>query len=135
MRLRTWSVLTLAILASACSSLSKSWLEVDRMQRADMLTFPVRIVSVDGQILFGENHIRLNVDPGLRSLVLEAAPAELSNVVVQKSYSFAVQPCTSYVLGARRASTTARDWELVVVDKTVDAKCNPDEERRKAGLI
>lgn len=120
---------------AGCASAPLSFVRSAEATGADTQLYGVRVVSVDGHIRFERPRDRIAVDPGLRALVLEAAPTSITPRLVQKSYTLPVEPCTSYELAARRQHPGDADWTLVVKLKDPVAACDPDAERAKAGLI
>ncbi|MBI3716938.1 MAG: hypothetical protein HY255_13180, partial [Betaproteobacteria bacterium] len=90
--------------------------------------YPIRIVSVDGDIQF-RNPVQLA--PGPHSLVLEAAPGDGARGTTQRSFAFKVEPCARYFLAAARSSPVAADWKLVVVSRERVAGCIDEEELKK----
>lgn len=120
---------------AGCASAPLSFVRSSEPTGADPRLSGVRVVSVDGHIRFDRPRDRIAVDPGLRSLVLEAAAASMTPKLVQKSYTLPVEPCTSYELAARRQHPGDADWTLVVTARDPVAGCDPEAERAKAGLI
>ena len=122
-----------AAIAGCAATAPLSFLSGQPQSRAELHLYPVRIVSVDGEIHFNRPADRLNVAPGLRWLVVDAPPPRQgARTSVQKSGAFRVEPCTHYWLAARRDSAMAADWTLVVDRQERVAGCDPAEELRKA---
>ncbi|HEY8047990.1 MAG TPA: hypothetical protein VIE63_02375 [Ramlibacter sp.] len=128
-------VASIAALAGCASTAPLSFVEGVPWTKTDSTLFPVRVVSIDGHIEFSAPGKAIMISPGLRSLVLEAAPDEGAGRHIQKTYALPVQPCTHYYLGAKRTSALVSDWTLVVDAKEPVAGCDPKEELRKAGNI
>jgi hypothetical protein len=122
-------------LAGCASTAPLSFVEGVPWTRTDSTLYRVRVVSVDGHIEFNGDDKPVMVSPGLRSLVLEAAPGSGARRHVQKTYPLAVEPCTHYYLAARRSSPMDAEWTLVIDRKEPVAGCDPKEELRKAGNI
>ncbi len=92
--------------------------------------FPVRVMSVDGSINFGN---KAQLEPGRHVVVLQAATANHIYRGLQKNYVMNVEPCTRYYYLAERVSDLARDWNLKLKTSETVAGCDPAEELRKAG--
>lgn len=95
----------------------------------DVQLYPVRVVSVDGAMQF---HSPVQVEPGPRLLVLEAAPSGSARRTEMQTFAMRVEPCTRYYLAARRTSPMAAGWQLVVDAKETVAGCDPEAELKKA---
>lgn len=88
---------------------------------------PLAILSVDGQLL-RTNPVQ--VAPGLRSVVLTSGGGPNPN----RQYRMLIAPCTRYYLAAERETVTARTWEMTIVSSESVGGCDPDQERKKAGI-
>ena len=122
------------VVAAGCASTAPlSYVEGVPWTKTDLTLHPVRLVSIDGHIEFDRPHEPVMVSPGVRTLVLEAAPSEGVQRHIQKTYALRIEPCTHYYLGARRDSPMQSDWTLVVDRKEPVAGCDPQEELKKAG--
>lgn len=120
------------LLLAGCASAPLSFVEGMPLTQADPSLYPVRVVSIDGSQQFSKPSTPIQLFPGQRWLVLEAAPGKSARRVVQKSYALKVEPCTRYVFAARRASPMDSDWSLVVDRTEPVSGCNAEEELRKA---
>jgi hypothetical protein len=117
-------------LLGGCGTAPLSYLNGDLLDRSTLNRYPVRIVSVDGQIEF---HNPVQVAPGQRWVVVEAAPSAGVKLMSQQSFVLKVEPCTRYYLAADRRSPLTDEWQLVVERTEPVGSCNPQEELRKAG--
>jgi hypothetical protein len=126
---------TFVVVAGCASTAPLSYLEGVPSTKTDPTLYPVRVVAIDGHMEFDRPNEPAMVSPGLRQLVLEAAPSEGVHRHIQKSYSLAIQPCTHYFLAARRSSPMQADWDLVVDRKETVSGCDPQEELKKAGNL
>lgn len=126
--IRRLPLLTLSLLA-ACESAPLSFLDGRPKTATDPLLYPVRVVSVDGSIQFSNP---VQVEPGPRWLVLEAAPSGSARGTTQQTFVMRVEPCTRYYLGARRTSSMEATWQVVIDDQERVAGCDAEAERRKA---
>lgn len=125
--------LVAVLVLAGCAAAPLSFVEGVPQTRADTSLYPVRVVSVDGSMNFGGPEKRVQLAPGPRWLVLEAAQGQGARKVVQKAFAFKVEPCTHYFFAARRASPMDTDWSLVVERKEPVSGCNVEEELKKAG--
>jgi hypothetical protein len=78
---------------TACVSAPLSFIQ--NAANSDRFTlYPVRIVSVDGSIQFARPSKPIQISPGSRSIVFEAAPGSGARNGVQKSFALKVEPCS-----------------------------------------
>ena len=123
------AVTCLALGAAGCASAPLSFLDGHKLDRATLNRYGVRIVAVDGQMMF---HNPVQVAPGPHSIVIEALPAQGPNLQIQQAFVFNVEPCTHYYLVADRESPLLSQWMLAVERTEKVGGCNPEEELRKA---
>ena len=122
------------VVAAGCASTAPlSFVEGVPWTKTDPTLHPVRVVGIDGHMEFNRPGEPAMVSPGVRTLVLEAAPSEGVQRHIQKTYALRIEPCTHYYLAARRESPMQSDWALVVDRKEPVAGCDPQEELKKAG--
>lgn len=119
---------------TGCASAPLSYVQGKSFNRIDSHLFSVRVVSIDGSLQFRAPAERINIEPGLRSLVLESAPMGIAKKRIQKSMSLLIEPCMSYDFAAREVIGES-DWNLVIASKEAVQDCNPELERKKAGLL
>lgn len=129
------TAVSLAALAGCASTAPLSFIEGVPWTRTDPSLYPVRVVSVDAHIEFEGASKPVMVSPGVRSLVLEAAPGEGVRHHVQRTYAMRIEPCTHYYLAARKSSALASEWTLVVDRKEPVPGCDVKDELRKAGNL
>jgi hypothetical protein len=113
---------------SACETAPLSYLDGRPKTTTDPLLFPVRVVSVDGGINF-QNPVQ--VAPGPRWVVLEAAASGSARGTTQQTFVMRVEPCTRYHLAAKRNSPAEATWQVVVDSKETVPGCDPAEEMKK----
>ena len=129
-------IIALSVVVGGCATTAPlSFISGTPATRAEFHLYPVRIVSVDGTLRFQGSDVQIGVDPGVRWLVVEAAPSLGARSTIQKSFAFRVEPCTRYILAAKRDGAMASDWALVIDRKESVAACDRDEELRKAEPI
>lgn len=124
---------TLAL--AGCASAPMSFVDAMPTPRTDTSLYPVRVVSVDGSTQFGGFDRPVQLYPGTRRLVLEAAPGRSAKGSVQKSFVLQIEPCKRYYLAAKRQSPMDADWSLVEGQKDPVAGCDVKDELRKAELV
>jgi hypothetical protein len=119
----------LVLAAAGCASAPLSFLDGHKLDRVTLNRYGVRIVAVDGQMMF-QNPVQ--VAPGPHSIVIEALPAQGPNLQIQQAFVLNVAPCTHYYLVADRESPLLSQWTLAVERSEKVGGCNPQEELRKA---
>lgn len=77
----------------------------------------------------------MQLHPGTRKLVLEAAPGRSAKGSDQKSFVVQIEPCQRYSFAAKRQSPMDAAWSLVEGQKEPVAGCDVKDELRKAGLV
>jgi hypothetical protein len=131
--IRAWfaaaPTVVLAAALAACGTAPLSYLDGHLLDRSTLNRYPVRIVSVDGQIEF-RNPVQ--VAPGEHWVVVEAAPGGGVRLQSQQSFVLKVEPCTRYYLAADRRSPLLEEWQLVVERTEPVGSCDPQEEMKKA---
>lgn len=121
------------LVLAGCASAPLSFVEGVPQSRADSTLSPVRVVSVDGSIQFGGPGKPVQVSPGPRWMVFEAALGQGTRTV-QKSFLLKVEPCSRYFFAAKKKSPLDSDWSLIVDKKEAVVGCDVEEELKKAGL-
>ena len=131
MKTSTHRIFCIAIVGSlaACGSAPLSFLDGEPKTKTEALLYPVKVISVDGAMEF-RNPVQ--VAPGPRWLVLEAAPSAGARKSVQKSFVIRVEPCTRYFLAAKRATVIDADWQVVIDAKEQVPGCDVEAEKLKA---
>lgn len=124
-----------AVVLAGCASGPLSFIEGVPLTRTDSSLYPVRIVAVDGSMHFDGPSEPVQLSPGPRHVVLEAAPSRSARKTVLKSFILQIEPCRRYYLAAQRQSSMDADWTLVEDRKEVVAGCDEAEELRKAELL
>lgn len=121
-----------ALALGGCASAPLSFVDAAPTPKADMTYYPVRVVAVDDRLQFGGFGQPVQLSPGPRRLVLEAAPAASARGSVQKTFYLKIEPCRRHLLAARRASPLQADWSLVEMPPEPVGNCDVTEELRKA---
>ncbi|WP_394779803.1 hypothetical protein [Undibacterium sp.] len=119
------------VAVAACSTAPLSFLDgrLQPVSRMENNTYSVRVISIDGDYSLQNPR---PVSPGLHTLVVSAAPGHGARNVDPQTFTFAVEPCTRYFLGAKRTSKVAAGWDLSVEDKEAVSGCDPEKELAKS---
>ena len=101
---------TLTAALTACST-PYSQLYGTRYYRAPIDTYPVLVVSVDG-----EHYLRqpVLVDPGPRRVTVQAPPTVAQRYGSQRTITLDVKPCTRYYLVAVKQNRLSSDFTVKV---------------------
>jgi hypothetical protein len=101
-----------ALFASGCASTpSLSQLTGQRWLKAELNTYDVIIISVDGKHYIERPSAPVMVDPGPRSIVVQGPPVVGFSRGEQRTLKLDVKPCTRYWLEAKKSSALAQDFE------------------------
>ena len=135
MTIRKLAIAAVAVALAGCAAAPKSYIEGVPLTQADFNLYPVRVVSIDGELYFDAPRASVSVAPGVHSIALAIAPGQGARGSTQKTFAFKVLPCTRYNLAGRRENAMSADWTLVVDRMEPVSPCNPDEELKNAGVI
>jgi len=108
---------------------SRSFIDGTPQTKTDPHLYPVRFVSVDGN-LHHSNTIALT--PGPHWLEIEAMQGPASGASKTQTFVLKIQPCTYYYLGARKDPVVPDKWKLVVDEEDTIKDCDPTAELKKA---
>jgi len=100
-----------ALLAGCATSQTFSQLPGQRGLRAELNTFDVLVISVDGTSFIERPGAPVRVDPGLREIVVQGPSTAGFRFGEQRTLKLDVQPCTRYFLEARKANSLSQDFE------------------------
>ncbi len=114
---------------AGCATAPLSFLDGQPRTATDIQLYPVRVVSVDGNIEF-RNPVQ--VAPGRRLLVLEAAGSNSARGTTQQAFVMGIEPCTRYFLAARRMSPMDANWQIVIDAKETVPGCDAADEIKKS---
>ena len=127
MRARTSVLLAaaaVALVVSGCASTtSLSQLTGQRWLKAELNTFDVLIISVDGRHYIERPMAPVLVDPGPRTIVVQGPPVAGFSRGEQRTLKLDVKPCTRYWLEAKKSSALAQDFEPRVNHTEAVAGC------------
>jgi hypothetical protein len=100
-----------ALLAGCATSQTFSQLTGQRWLRAELNTFDVLVISVDGTSFIERPGAPVRVDPGLREIVVQGPSTAGFRFGEQRTLKLDVQPCTRYFLEARKANSLSQEFE------------------------
>lgn len=100
-----------ALLAGCATSQTFSQVTGQRWLRAELNTFDVLVISVDGTSFIERPGAPVRVDPGLREIVVQGPSTAGFRFGEQRTLKLDVQPCTRYFLEARKANSLSQDFE------------------------
>ncbi len=120
------------LLLAGCASAPLSTIDGKPFSKIDHRLYPVEVIAIDGRGNFGRSPVQIT--PGPHTLTLASKSNQSARGMVEKTYAFKIEPCTSYHFAARRESPMQSDWELVVESKDPVVGCNAEEEYKKAGI-
>lgn len=108
----------------ACASDGYHYSQLDghRYTRAPIDTYPVQIVRVDGKDNLDS---RVEVDPGVRKVTVQAPPTPTSRYGEQRTIELSVAPCTRYYLVAVKDNRLSNDFTVKVDYQEPVGGCTP----------
>jgi len=113
-----------ATMVAACAAPAEfSYLNGSRWTTVELNTYDTRIISVDGYTR--RQNEKLFVDPGVRTIVLEAVPTAGFFWPQQREIVVKVEPCMQYWFEAKRVNPLSQDWEPRVNYADRIAGCKP----------
>ncbi|MBS0447299.1 MAG: hypothetical protein JSR59_15270 [Proteobacteria bacterium] len=111
-----------ALSACATTDYHYSQIEGTKYHKAEMNTFPVTILSIDGK---SSPLRRIQVDPGVRHIVVQAPPVPGQRLTNERSIDLAVAPCTLYYLVATKQNALSHDFDVKVDYQEPLSGCTP----------
>jgi hypothetical protein len=115
----------LAALAGCATQEGFAYLSGYRWQKAELNTFDVQIISVDGKHYIERKGQPVMIEPGLRTIVVQGPPTAGFTYGEQRTLKLDVQPCTRYWLEAKKANALSQDFEPRVNYSEPIAGCTP----------
>jgi hypothetical protein len=101
------------------------YLHGERWQKAELNTFDVIIISVDGTHYIERRDRPVMIEPGLRKIVVQGPPVTGFAYGEQRTLVLDVKPCTRYWLEAKKANPLTQDFEPRVNYQEPLAGCTP----------
>lgn len=106
------AVAAMALLGAGCATTDTfSQLTGNRWHKAELNTYDVAIISVDGKHYIERPGTPVMIDPGPRTIVLQAPAVAGFRYGEQRALKLDVQPCTKYWLEAKKAGPLSQDFE------------------------
>ena len=116
----------LVALASACATQAGvSHLTGERWRKAELNTYDVTIISVDGSHYIERRNQPVIIEPGLRKIVVQGPPASGFTYGEQRTLTLDVKPCTRYFLEAKKSGPQSQNFEPRVNFEEPLAGCTP----------
>lgn len=111
--LRSLSVAVwLAVLLAGCATADTfSYIQGQRWSKAELNTFDVTIIRVDGEDTIQRGTTPIRIDPGLHRIVVQGPPAAGFRFGEQRTLTLEVKPCTRYWLEAKKHNSLSQDFE------------------------
>jgi hypothetical protein len=125
---RIAAVAALVALISACATQSGvSHLTGERWRKAELNTYDVTIISVDGSHYIERRNQPVIIEPGLRKIVVQGPPASGFTYGEQRTLTLDVKPCTRYFLEAKKPGPLSQDFEPRINYEEPLAGCTPNK--------
>jgi hypothetical protein len=113
MNARSFLLIPAVLALTACGTVvNQAQIDGTLYTRVHMNRYPVVVSAVDGQST--PTWRPMWVEPGRRTLSVDAPPARGFTLPVRKEIAFDVKPCTRYYFGAQRTNALTNAWEFVV---------------------
>lgn len=102
-----------AVVIGGCATATTSYSQLTgkRWSKADINTFDVLIISVDGRHEIERGSAPVLVEPGMRKIVVQGPPTAGFTYGQQRTLTLDVKPCTRYWLEAKKANALSQDFE------------------------
>jgi hypothetical protein len=124
---RIAALAAVAALIAGCATTQDgfAYLTGQRWKKAELNTFDVIIISVDGTHYIERKDRPVMIDPGLRTIVVQGPPTAGFPYGEQRALKLDVQPCTRYWLEAKKQNALSQDFEPRVNYTEPIAGCSP----------
>jgi hypothetical protein len=99
------------LLGGCATPQSFSQLTGYRWLKAELNTYDVIIMSVDDRDYIERRGLPVQIDPGLRSIVVQGPSTAGFTYGEQRRLELFLQPCTRYYLEAKKENSLAQDFE------------------------
>ena len=116
-----------AVVIGGCATATTSYSQLTgkRWSKADINTFDVLIISVDGRHEIERGSAPVLVEPGMRKIVVQGPPTAGFTYGQQRTLTLDVKPCTRYWLEAKKANALSQDFEPRVNYTETVSGCAP----------
>jgi hypothetical protein len=113
------------ILAAGCASQAPfSYVQGNRWLKAELDTFDVIILSVDGKDYIQRGDSPLMIDPGMRTIVVQG-PMVAGIRPEERTLTLDAKPCTRYWLEAKKSTRLSQDFEPRINHSEPIGGCSP----------
>ncbi len=110
MTLRSASLLAAALLAGCASTEPFSYIQGQRWNKAELNTFDVTVIRVDGTDYVQHGYEPIRIDPGAHKIVVQGPRTAGFPYGQQRTLTLDVKPCTRYWLEAKKDNTLSQDF-------------------------
>lgn len=123
---RVTTAAALALALSACATQDGvAQLTGERWRKAELNTYDVTIISVDGSHYIERRNQPVIIEPGPRKIVVQGPPASGFTYGEQRTLTLDVKPCTRYFIEAKKSGPLSQDFEPRVNFEEPLAGCTP----------
>lgn len=105
-----WLVSAAAFAAGCATGEPFSQLDGQRWRRAELNTYDVTIISVDGEH-YVQRGTPIRIEPGPRKIVVQGPATAGFRFGEQRTLELNVEPCTRYWVEAKKATALSQDFE------------------------
>lgn len=111
--MRFISTVAIAGLAAATTACTTPYSELygSRYYRTPIDTYPVSVISVDGEYFLRQP---ARIEPGARRVTVQGPPTVAQSTGKQQTLTLEVKPCTRYYLVAQKANRLSSDFAVKV---------------------
>jgi hypothetical protein len=114
-----------AALMSGCAGYHYSLIDGQRYSKVPIDTYPLQIMRVDGESAPLNPHQPMQVEPGLRSVVVSTYPSVTRRYGEERTMQLQVEPCTRYHLVAVKTSALSNDYTVRIDHQEPVSGCSP----------
>ncbi len=114
-------------LLSACATVPPGYVMLtgERWKKAELNTFDVTIISVDGRHYVERKSQPVIIEPGRRQVVVQGPATAGFTYGEQRTLTLDAQPCTRYWIEAKKANALSQDFEPRINYQEPIAGCAP----------
>jgi len=113
------------IVAACATPEGFAYLQGGRWKKAELNTFDVMIISVDGKHYIERPGQPVMIEPGNRKIVIQGPPVAGFRYGEQRTLELDVQPCTRYWFEAKKENALSQDFVPRVNYSEPIAGCTP----------
>lgn len=107
------TTVTTVVMLAGCATQPDGivYLHGERWHKAELNTFDVIVISVDGTHYIERRDRPVMIEPGLRKIVVQGPPVTGFTFGEQRTLVLDAKPCTRYWLEAKKAGPLTQDFE------------------------